>query len=142
MLAGKVTCTQQVSHYLESIRSGKHLNAFLSVYEQEALERAALIDSTVSAGNPGKLAGMVIGLKDVLSHNGHSLSAGSKILEGFTAQYNATAVQRLLDAGAIIIGRQNCDEFAMGSSNENSAYGPVRNPFDTERVPEIGRAHV
>lgn len=135
LLAGKVTCTQQVNRYLDSIRSGTHLNAFLSVYEQEALERAAQIDATISSGNPGKLAGMVIGLKDVLSHEGHPLTAGSRILERFTAQYSATAVKRLVEAGAIIIGRQNCDEFAMGSSNENSAYGPVKNPVNPERVP-------
>ena len=78
---------------------------------------------------------MVIGIKDILSHANHPLRAGSKILDGFTAQFTATAVQRLLDADAIIIGRQNCDEFAMGSANENSAFGPVRNAADTSRVP-------
>ena len=135
LLAGKTTCVEQVYRHLAGIRSGEHLNAFLSVYETEALERAAAIDLKVRQGTAGKLAGMVVGLKDVLSHDGHPLSAGSKILEGFNAQYNATAVQRLLDADAIIIGRQNCDEFAMGSSNENSAFGPVRNPVDPERVP-------
>ena len=78
---------------------------------------------------------MVIGIKDVLSYAGHGLRAGSRILDKFTAQFTATAVQRLLDEDAIIIGRQNCDEFAMGSSNENSAFGPVRNAADSERVP-------
>ncbi len=108
---------------------------FLSVYEEEALTRAAVIDKKIKNGSTGKLAGMVIGLKDVLCHKGHPLQAGSKILHGFVSQFTATAVQRLLDEDAIIIGRQNCDEFAMGSSNENSAFGPVLNPIDHTRVP-------
>ena len=86
-------------------------------------------------GRAGKLAGMVIGLKDVLSFKDHPLQAGSKILDNFISQFNATAVQRILDEDAIIIGRQNCDEFAMGSSNENSSFGPVLNPVDNTRVP-------
>src|SRR5690606_2813209 len=85
--------------------------------------------------NAGKLAGLVVALKDVLSHDRHPLQAGSKILDGFIAQYNGTAVQRLLDEDAIIIGRNNCDEFAMGSSNENSVFGPVLNDLDNTRVP-------
>ncbi len=135
LFAGKITCVEQVRRHLAAIGSGKHLNAFLSVYETEALDRAAAIDLKIKEGVAGKLAGMVVGLKDVLSHRDHPLTAGSKMLEGFTAQYDATAVQRLINADAIIIGRQNCDEFAMGSSNENSAHGPVRNPADPERVP-------
>jgi aspartyl-tRNA(Asn)/glutamyl-tRNA(Gln) amidotransferase subunit A len=83
----------------------------------------------------GKLHGVVVGIKDVLCYNGHKVTAASKILENYTAVYSATAVQRLLDEGAIIIGRQNCDEFAMGSSNENSAFGPVKNALDNDRVP-------
>lgn len=135
LFAGNTTCAEQVRHALANISAGTHLNAFLTVYEEEALSRAAAIDLKIKQGTAGKLAGLVVGLKDVLSHTDHPLSAGSKILEGFTAQYNATAVQRLIDADAIIIGRQNCDEFAMGSSNENSAYGPVRHPMDPDRVP-------
>src|SRR5690606_15374586 len=87
------------------------------------------------AGKAGKLAGMVIGLKDNMCYKGHKVSAASRILENFESVYTATAVQRLLDEDAVIIGRLNCDEFAMGSSNENSAFGPVKNPIRLEAVP-------
>jgi len=107
----------------------------LSVYAEESLLRAAQIDKKIKDGTAGKLAGLVVGLKDVLCHLDHPLQAGSKILTGFKSQFNATVVQRLLDEDAIIIGRQNCDEFAMGSSNENSAFGPVLNDIDNTRVP-------
>ncbi|HET9053396.1 MAG TPA: Asp-tRNA(Asn)/Glu-tRNA(Gln) amidotransferase subunit GatA [Cyclobacteriaceae bacterium] len=132
---GALSCKDLVHHHLRNIKSKAHLNAFVSVYEQEALERAVAVDLKIKHGTAGKLAGLVVALKDVLSHAQHPLQAGSKILEGFTAQYNATAVQRLLDEDAIIIGRNNCDEFAMGSSNENSAFGPVLNDADNTRVP-------
>lgn len=129
-----LSCKERVAHFLANIEKKKHLNVFLSVYEKEALERATLIDTKIQHGTAGKLAGMVIGLKDVLSYKDHPLQASSKILKGFTCQYTATSVQRLLDEDAIIIGRQNCDEFAMGSSNENSAFGPVLNDLDNTRV--------
>lgn len=135
LFQGTLTCVELVNHHLNQIDKYKHLNAFLSVYAEEALARAASIDQKVKAGNAGKLAGLVVGLKDVLSYDGHPLQAASQILNGFVAQYNATAVQRLLDEDAIIIGRQNCDEFAMGSSNENSSFGPVKNAIDPTRVP-------
>jgi aspartyl-tRNA(Asn)/glutamyl-tRNA(Gln) amidotransferase subunit A len=106
----------------------------LSVYEEESLTRAAEIDQKIKTGTAGKLAGLVIGLKDVLAYSDHPLQGGSNILGGFISQFNATAVQRLLDADAIVIGRLNCDEFAMGSSNENSAFGPVLNEIDNTRV--------
>ncbi|HZX73285.1 MAG TPA: Asp-tRNA(Asn)/Glu-tRNA(Gln) amidotransferase subunit GatA [Cyclobacteriaceae bacterium] len=126
---------ERVLFHLSNIQKKKHLNAFLSVYEEEALERAAQIDQKIINGTAGKLAGLVVGLKDVLCYEHHPLQAGSKILDGFTSQFNATAVQRLLDEDAIIIGRQNCDEFAMGSSTENSAFGPTLNDIDNSRVP-------
>ncbi len=133
---GQTTCVEAVRCYLEAIEAKIQLNAFLEVYATEALERAATLDLQRSSGiGMGKLSGVVVGLKDVISYRGHHLSAGSHILENFTAIYNATAVDKLLAAGAIIIGRQNCDEFAMGSSNENSAYGPVKNAADETRVP-------
>ncbi len=132
---GTLSCKDLVQHHLSNIKSKAHLNAFLSVYEQEALDRAAGVDQKIKQGNAGKLAGLVVALKDVLSHAQHPLQASSKILDGFIAQYNGTAVQRLLDEDAIIIGRNNCDEFAMGSSNENSAFGPVLNDLDNSRVP-------
>ena len=132
---GALTCGEVVQHHLSIIKNKTHLNAFLGVYEEEALARAAEIDKKIKAGNAGKLAGLVVGLKDVLAYQDHPLQGSSKILDGFISQFNATAVQRLLDADAIIIGRLNCDEFAMGSSNENSAFGPVLNDIDNTRVP-------
>lgn len=133
---GQTTCVEAVRCYLELIRSRPQLNAFLNVYETEALERAAVLDLQRQQGQPlGKLHGVVVGLKDVISYKDHPLSAASKILGNFTAVYNATAVDKLLAEGAIIIGRQNCDEFAMGSSNENSSLGVVRNAIDESRVP-------
>jgi aspartyl-tRNA(Asn)/glutamyl-tRNA(Gln) amidotransferase subunit A len=132
---GTLTCQDLVKHYLSNIKSKAHLNVFLSVYEAEALNRAAEVDQKLKQGIAGKLAGLVIGLKDVLAYENHPLQASSKILNGFISQYNATAVQRLLDEDAIVIGRQNCDEFAMGSSNESSAFGPVLNEADITRVP-------
>ncbi len=111
------------------------MNAFLEVWDIEARERAAEIDLKIKAGTAGPLAGAVIALKDNMAYKGHKVSNSSKILEGFESIYTATAVQRLYDADAIFIGRTNCDEFAMGASNENSAFGPVKNAFDPERVP-------
>jgi aspartyl-tRNA(Asn)/glutamyl-tRNA(Gln) amidotransferase subunit A len=130
-----LTCQDLVRHHLENIERKSHLNAFLSVFSEEALERASIIDQKIKNGTAGKLAGLIVGIKDVLAYTGHPLQASSKVLDGFISQYNATAVQRLLDEDAIIIGRQNCDEFAMGSSNESSAFGPVLNDADNTRVP-------
>lgn len=133
--SGKVTCRSLTDYYLSNIENKKHLNAYVDVYADEARTRAEAIDAKIKAGTAGKLAGMVIGLKDVLCHKGHGLQASSKILDGFVSQFNGTAVQRLIDEDAIIIGRQSCDEFAMGSSNENSHFGPVLNDADNTRVP-------
>lgn len=132
---GGLTCVQLVNHYLERIESNAHLNAFVEVYSAEALSFASEIDIKIQNGTAGRLAGLVVGLKDVLSHKGHGLQAGSRILDSYIAPYNATAVQRLLDEDAIVIGRQNCDEFAMGSSNESSSFGPVLNAADNSKVP-------
>jgi aspartyl-tRNA(Asn)/glutamyl-tRNA(Gln) amidotransferase subunit A len=128
-------CTAIVNHYLENIRTKAHLNAFVEVYDQSALKQALLVDQKISEGKSGRLAGMVIGIKDVLNFAGHEANASSNILKGYQAQYTTTAVQRLLDEDAIIIGRLNCDEFGMGSSNENSAHGRVLNALDESRVP-------
>jgi aspartyl-tRNA(Asn)/glutamyl-tRNA(Gln) amidotransferase subunit A len=130
------TCTQAVKYYLDQITAHENLNAYLEVFSEEALSQAAILDTERKQGKKlGKLHGVVIGIKDVLSYKGHKLSAASKILENYTAVYTATAIQKLIDEGAIIIGRQNCDEFAMGSSNEHSAYGPVKNAIDISKVP-------
>src|SRR5271170_1700598 len=112
------------------------IHAYLSLDREGALARAAEIDARAAAGEGlPALAGVPMGIKDVLVVDGQPATAGSKILEGYRPPYTATAVRRLIDAGAVLLGKLNCDEFAMGSSNENSAYGPVRNPHDTERVP-------
>ncbi|WP_018613605.1 Asp-tRNA(Asn)/Glu-tRNA(Gln) amidotransferase subunit GatA [Segetibacter koreensis] len=136
LINGQHTCVEAVSFCLEKISATAHLNAWLEVFEAEALERADELDKARQNGQPlGKLHGVIVGLKDVICFKDHKVSASSRILEGFTSVYHATATKRLLDEGAIILGRQNCDEFAMGSSNENSAFGPVKNAIDEERVP-------
>jgi aspartyl-tRNA(Asn)/glutamyl-tRNA(Gln) amidotransferase subunit A len=133
---GEVTCVQAVQHFLQQIESNRHLNAFIEVYADEALEKAAAIDKKIKSGEPtGKLFGVIAAIKDVISYKNHRLSASSKILQNFTAIYSATAVERLVKEDAIIIGNLNCDEFAMGSTNENSAYGKVLNAKDETRVP-------
>ncbi|MDP1842149.1 MAG: Asp-tRNA(Asn)/Glu-tRNA(Gln) amidotransferase subunit GatA [Sediminibacterium sp.] len=132
---GQTTCVEAVHFYITAIQQHQQLNAFVEVFEAEALEKAAALDLQRKNGAPiGPLHGVVVGLKDVICYKDHQVSAASKILSNFTSVYNATATQRLINAGAIIIGRQNCDEFAMGSSNENSSYGPVKNARDHERV--------
>ena len=128
-------CKAIVNHYLQNIKTKAHLNAFVEVYEESALKQAELVDQKIAEGKAGKLAGMVIGIKDVLCYTGHESNASSKILKGFESQFTTTAIQRLLDEDAIIIGRLNCDEFGMGSSNENSAHGKVLNALDESRVP-------
>lgn len=133
--AGETSCRALTQAYLSRIETNNHLNAFLEVFPESALAKADEVDQKLKAGTAGKLAGMVIALKDNISYKGHKVSASSKILQGFVSVYNSTVVERLLAADAIIIGRTNCDEFAMGSSNENSAYGNVANPHDIKRVP-------
>ncbi len=132
---GEYTLLQLVEAYLTEAEKTADLNIFLEVWKEEALEKAAVIQQKIDSGSAGKLAGMVIGLKDNICYKGHKVSASSKILEGFESVYSSTVVKRLLADDAIFIGRLNCDEFAMGSSNENSAYGPVKNPLDPNRVP-------
>lgn len=133
--SGTLTCRSLVERYLQVIDSKSHLNVFLEVFAEEAIAKAEEVDLKFKKGTAGRLAGMVVSLKDVLCYKGHKLQAGSKILDGFESQFTATAVQRLIDEGAIIIGRTNCDEFAMGSSSENSAFGPVVNAAGHNRVP-------
>lgn len=132
---GTITLKDLVQSYIDRIEENKHLNAFLEVFSGEAVKEAEKIQAKMKDGTAGKLAGMVIGIKDNLCFKGHKVSASSKILEDFVSLYDATVVERLRAADAIIIGRCNCDEFAMGSSNENSAFGNVANPLDTKRVP-------
>ncbi len=130
------SCVAATEHYLQQIRQQKDLNAFVEVYADEALQQALFLDEKRKNGEPlKKLHGVLIAIKDVLCYKGHPVTASSKILEGFKSLYSATAVQRLLDEDAIIIGSCNCDEFAMGSTNENSTYGNVLNALDKTKVP-------
>jgi aspartyl-tRNA(Asn)/glutamyl-tRNA(Gln) amidotransferase subunit A len=121
--------------YLHRIEAQKELNAFLEVFESSARQQAKLVDEKIKAGTAGRLAGLIVGIKDNICYRDHKVTAASKILVGFESLYTATALQRLLDEDAVVIGRLNCDEFAMGSSNENSAFGPVKNPLNTQKVP-------
>lgn len=132
---GNYSLPELVDAYLAEAEKSADLNIFLEVWKEEAIEKATAIQQKLDNGTAGKLAGMVIGLKDNICYVGHKVSASSKILEGFESVYSSTVVERLLAEDAIFIGRLNCDEFAMGSSNENSAYGPVKNPLDPNRVP-------
>lgn len=122
--------------YLQQIGQQQRLNAYIEVFAEEARQTAAKLDASRAAGQPlAPLHGVVVGIKDVLCYEGHTVSAASRMLENFKAPYSATVIRNLIDAGAIIIGRLNCDEFAMGSSNENSAFGPTLNAIDNTRVP-------
>ena len=132
---GKTNCTSLVEEAISLISQKKQLNAFLEVFEDSAKELAKKTDEKIKAGTAGKLAGVIVGLKDNICYKGHKVSASSKILEGFESLYSATVVEKLLAEDAIIIGRLNCDEFAMGSSNENSAFGNVLNPLNEKYVP-------
>ena len=134
LLNNSTTCVEITNSYLNKINKNLHLNAFVEVYTSEALDQARLVDKKLSKGKGGKLAGMVIGIKDNLCYKNHRVSASSKILTGFDSLFSATVIDRLLDEDAIIIGRLNCDEFAMGSANENSIYGTVKNPIDNLKV--------
>jgi len=133
--SGSVSCVELVEYYLQNIQEKSHLNAFNEVWADEAREKAILIDAKIKSGQAGSLAGIVIALKDNMAYKDHKVSASSKILEGFESLYTATAVERLEKEDAIFIGRTNCDEFAMGASNENSAFGSVKNPHDETKVP-------
>ena len=129
------TVTEIVNHFLDKIESNKHLNIFVEVFSTQAKAQAQEIQKKINAGTAGKLAGIVIGIKDNICYKNHQVTASSKILENFESLFSSTVVERLLKEDAIIIGRLNCDEFAMGSSNETSVYGPVKNPIDARYVP-------
>lgn len=134
--AGETTCRNVVEYYLSQVDKSLNLNAYVEVWADEARARADAQDALFreNPGAVGRLFGAVISLKDNICYAGHQVTAAAKILEGFTSTFSATAVERLLAEGAIFIGRTNCDQFGMGSSNENSVYGPVKNAADPERV--------
>ena len=133
----ELSCVELVKSCLKKIKKEDgEIHAFLEVFEDEALAEAKKVDEKISQKKKlGVLEGVPVAIKDNLMYRGHRVSAGSRILENYVAPYSATAVEKLKSAGAIILGRTNMDEFAMGSSTENSAYGPTKNPRDTKRVP-------
>ncbi len=130
------TCGDAVNYYLNKIEAEKKLNAYTNVFADEAVQQAKQLDEKRKNGEPLKrLHGVVIAIKDVLCYKDHPVTAASKILDGFKSLYTATCIQQLINEDAIIIGNCNCDEFAMGSTNENSVYGPVLNAIDNSKVP-------
>jgi len=132
---GKTSCVEAVEFYLDKIKTKERLNAFVEVYDEESITRAKFLDEKRNSGKScGKLHGVVVALKDVICYKDHKITAASKILENFVSIYNSTAVEKLLEEDAIIIGNCNCDEFAMGSTNENSVYGSVKNALDETKV--------
>ncbi|MBK9421771.1 MAG: Asp-tRNA(Asn)/Glu-tRNA(Gln) amidotransferase subunit GatA [Flavobacteriales bacterium] len=135
LASGAISVKALAQAALDRAKEHSRLNIFLELFEESSLAKAAEVDAKLANGTAGPLAGAIISIKDNLCYAGHRVSASSKMLEGYESPFTATAVQRLLDADAVIIGRTNCDEFAMGSSNENSAYGAVANPLDPSRVP-------
>tara|TARA_B100000768_G_scaffold114974_1_gene106424 strand:- start:605 stop:2026 length:1422 start_codon:yes stop_codon:yes gene_type:complete len=130
----EISLVQICQEYINRIKSSTS-NAFIEVFEEEALSKAEEIQKKMMRNNFGILAGIFVGLKDNICYEDHKLTASSKVLEGFKSLFSATAVKKILNEDAIILGRLNCDEFAMGSSNENSIYGPVKNPKDEKKVP-------
>jgi len=133
---GKRKAVDVVRGALDRAEANSQLGAFTILHPQQALQRAAAIDAAIESGaEPGRLAGVPIAVKDNIAHAGHPLTAASRLLQGHTAHTTATALARLEAQGAIVIGRTNMDEFGMGSSGENSAYGPTRNPINNDHVP-------
>lgn len=132
---GEFSCEKQLNEFISKIESNKALNIFVETFHNSAISKAREVDQKVKKGTAGKLAGLVISIKDNICYKNHQLSASSKMLENFESLFSATVVEKLLNEDAIIIGRTNCDEFAMGSSNETSYYGEVRNPVDSTKVP-------
>ncbi len=131
----KLSLPENINYFLKKIEDNKHLNAYNFVFNEESKKQAKIVEEKIKAGRCGKLAGMVLAVKDVLSIKDKPTTCSSKILKDFTSIYTATAVKKLIEEDVIIIGKTNCDEFAMGSSNESSAFGPVLNPVDNTRVP-------
>lgn len=134
-IANGSSMREVAAKFLKNAKASPENDPFLDIYEEELLSNADALDAKLAAGNAGPLAGMVLSLKDNISYQGHGLNASSKILSSYESIYNATVVERLLASDALIIGRTSCDEFAMGSSNENSAFGPVSNPYAPNCVP-------
>ncbi|TCD10885.1 Asp-tRNA(Asn)/Glu-tRNA(Gln) amidotransferase subunit GatA [Pedobacter frigidisoli] len=130
-----LTLPDLLAYYFKQIEDNKHLNAFNEVFFYSAEVQAKAVQQKIENGTAGKLAGMVIGIKDNICYKDHIVTASSKMLDGFVSPYSSTVVQRLLQEDAVIIGRLNCDEFAMGGSNETSYFGPAKNAANADLVP-------
>src|SRR5438309_4862405 len=137
LAAKKISARELLADFYRRIEArNPELNAYLALTPERARRQAERIDALIASGSPlPPLAGVPVAIKDVISTRGTKTTCGSKILENYVPPYDATAVERLEAAGAVVLGKTNCDEFAMGSSNENSAYGPVKNPLAPDRVP-------
>ncbi|MEM7622220.1 MAG: amidase, partial [Planctomycetota bacterium] len=135
--AKQFSASEAVAIALGNVDDNDGLNAMLEVYHERALDQARAIDTRVAAGDAAALplAGVPVAIKDNIVLSWGRTTAGSKMLANYRSPFSATAAQRLIEAGAIVIGKANCDEFSMGSSGENSAFGPTLNPFGTDRVP-------
>ena len=134
LIQDKLDLVDICKYYIQKIEHSS-TNSFIEIFKESALKKASEVNDKIKNKNQGALAGMIIGIKDNICYKDHEVTASSKMLNGFNSVFNATAVRRLLEEDAIIIGRLNCDEFAMGSSNENSFYGPVKHHLDETRVP-------
>ena len=136
LVSGEITSVKLTEDYFDAInKKDKDINAYLTLTKDLALEQAKKVDEKISRGEKiGILEGIPGGIKDLILLNGERATGGSKILDNYIAPYDATAVEKLREAGAVFLGKTNCDEFAMGSSGENSAYGATKNPHDLERV--------
>jgi len=134
--AGEFTSEELTRAFIARIKAHDgQLNSYITVTEEQALEQAREADKRIAAGNAGPLTGVPIAHKDIFCTDGVRTSCASKMLDPFIAPYDATVVRKFKEAGAVMLGKTNMDEFAMGSSNETSFYGPVKNPWDTEAVP-------
>ncbi len=136
LASGEYSSVELTTHFINRIKQhDKRLNGFITLTEEQALLGAAAADDARSRGEAGSLTGLPVAQKDIFNTEGVKTTCGSKMLDNFVAPFNATVVDKLNAAGMVLLGKTNMDEFAMGSSNETSFYGPVRNPWDTERVP-------
>ncbi|HEU4376353.1 MAG TPA: amidase, partial [Telluria sp.] len=132
--AKQVSATELTTHFLQRAQASD-LNAFLHIDPALSLAQAAAADARIASGNAGPLTGIPIAHKDIFVTEGWRSTAGSKMLANYTSPFNATVVERFGAAGMVTLGKLNCDEFAMGSSNQNSAFGAVKNPWDKLAVP-------
>ncbi|MEE9354319.1 MAG: amidase family protein, partial [Methylococcaceae bacterium] len=135
LLAKKFSSLELTQHYLDRIKKAEILNSFVTVTEQQAIATANKADEQIARSEGGVLTGIPLAQKDIFCSQDVKTSCGSKMLDNFIAPYNATVIEKFNEAGAVMLGKLNMDEFAMGSSNETSFYGPVKNPWDTGTVP-------